>query len=154
MDGLSKKLQRIFKTYGVATTFKPHTTLRKLLVAPKDPIPLEKRSGCVYQIKCSDCPKSYIGQTERQLGQRVKEHQSTAPSRNPSAVSEHHSDTRHSIDWDNIKILNREDRLYPRQVREAIQIRRHAPKLNRDHDLEIPSLYSSLVRPKVNSGQQ
>ncbi len=83
VDGLSQKLQRIFKTYGVATTFKPHTTLRKLLVAPKDPIPLEKRSGCVYQIKCSDCPKSYIGQTGRQLGQRIKEHQSTAPSRNP-----------------------------------------------------------------------
>ena len=128
-------------------------TLRKLLVTPKDPIPMEKRSRCVYQIKCSDCPKSYIGQTGRQLSQRIKEHQSTAPSRNPSAVYEPFWHT--SLHWlDNIKILNWEDREYPRHVREAIQIRRHAPQLNRDQGLENPSLYSSLVRPKVNSGQQ
>ena len=25
------------QSYGVATSFKPHTTLRKLLVSPKDP---------------------------------------------------------------------------------------------------------------------
>ncbi len=47
VDGLSQKLQRIFETYGVATIFNPHTTLRKPLVAPKDPTPLQKRSGCV-----------------------------------------------------------------------------------------------------------
>ncbi len=77
-------------------------TLRKLLVTPKDPIPMEKRSRCVYQIKCSDCPKSYIGQTGRQLSQRIKEHQSTAPSRNPSAVYEPFWHT--SLHWlDNIK---------------------------------------------------
>ncbi|XP_072044617.1 uncharacterized protein [Amphiura filiformis] len=32
LDGISQKLQRIFKTYGVATSFKPHTTFRKILV--------------------------------------------------------------------------------------------------------------------------
>ena len=146
IDGLSQKLQRIFKSYGVATTFKPHTTIRQLLVSPKDPVPVEKRSGCVYQINCADCPKSYIGQTGRQLGDRLKEHKSKAPSRTPSAVQEHSTNSNHSIDWDNIKILNREDRDYPRQVREALQIRKHTPQLNRDQGLEIPSLYSSLVR--------
>ena len=154
IDGLSQKLQRIFKSYGVSTSFKPHTTLRKLLVSPKDPIPLEKRAGCVYQINyCTDCSQSYIGQTGRQLGQRLKEHKSTAPSRTPSAVTEHSTDSRHSIDWDNVKVLDREDREYPRLVREAIQIRRHTPQLNRDQGLEIPTLYTSLIRPKVISGQ-
>ncbi|XP_072038283.1 D-beta-hydroxybutyrate dehydrogenase, mitochondrial-like [Amphiura filiformis] len=65
------------------------------------------------QINCTECTKSYIGQPGRQLGQRLKEHKSTASSRTPSAVSEHSTDTNHQIDWDNVlNRLNREDRVY------------------------------------------
>ena len=148
VEGLSQKLQRVFRNYGVTTTFKPHTTLRKLLVSPKDPVPVENRSGCIYQIPCSQCPKSYIGQTGRQLGQRLKEHKSVAPSRVPSAVSEHSSATTHKIDWDGVKVLDREDREFPRLVREAIHIRKLSPELNRDQGLELPTLYNALIRPK------
>ena len=33
------------------------------------------RIGMIYQIPYRDCDKSYVGQTERTLLQRVKEHQ-------------------------------------------------------------------------------
>jgi len=154
IEGLSQKLQRIFRTYGVSTCFKPHNTLRKLLVSPKDPIPTERRSGVVYQIPCGDCDKSYIGQTGRQLGERLKEHKSTAPSRKPSAVAEHKSEAHHDIDWDSTKVLDKDDREFPRLVREAIQIRQKSPELNRDQGLELLSLYEALIRPNVTKGHQ
>ena len=107
----------------------------------------EKRSGVVYQIPCKDCDQSYIGQTGRQLEVRIKEHKSTAPSRKPSAVAEHKEDTKHTIDWKAVKIVDKEDRAYPRLVREAIQIRKLKPELNRDQGLELPNIYSALIRP-------
>ncbi|XP_072020645.1 uncharacterized protein [Amphiura filiformis] len=105
IEGLSQKLQRIFKSYGVATSFRPHSTLRKLLVAPKDPTPTEKKSGVVYEIPCGECTSSYIGQTGRQLGDRLKEHKSTAPSRKRSAVAEHKTESHHNIDWESTKVI-------------------------------------------------
>ena len=73
---------------------------------------------------------------------------SVAPSRVPSAVSEHSSATTHRIDWDGVKVLDREDREFPRLVREAIHIRKLSPELNRDQGLELPTLYNALIRPK------
>ena len=49
--------------------------LRQILCNPKDPVPAHQQEGVVYKISCSDCSKSYIGQTGRTLAQRVKEHQ-------------------------------------------------------------------------------
>ena len=45
-----------------------------LLVKPKNPVPLLKRSDVVYQVRCSDCPISYIGETKRHLKIRIEEH--------------------------------------------------------------------------------
>ena len=49
------------------------------------------------------------------------------------------------IDWENTKVLDREDREYPRQVQEAIYIKKKKPSLNRDQGLELPSLYNGLL---------
>ena len=111
----------------------------------------------MHHIKCSDCPKSYICQTGRHLVDGLKSINPPPVGINPPSPNTNSTlaIATPSIDWDNIIILNREDRDYnTRQVREAIQIRRHAPQLNRDQGLEIPSLFSLLVRPKVNPGQQ
>ena len=111
-------------------------------------IPIEKRSSCLYE-----CPDTYIGQTGKQLGLRIKEHKPSAPSRISSAVKEHSIEAHHTIDWDNVKILDREDREFPRQVKKAIQIRKHSPALNRDQGRSpqfITSLFG-LSSSKVNN---
>ena len=68
----SEAIRQILAPLGIKTTFQPINTLRQLIVHPKDPVPKENRAGVVYQIPCSTCPQTYIGQTGRTLGQRLK----------------------------------------------------------------------------------
>jgi len=48
--------------------------LRNLLVHPKDRVSDEEKPGVVYKIPCKNCERIYVGETERPLGTRVKEH--------------------------------------------------------------------------------
>jgi len=52
---------------------------------------VEECSGLVYRIDCDSCDASYVGQTGRQLGTRMKEHRVNIkldPSRH-SVIFEH-----------------------------------------------------------------
>ena len=118
---VSEKERRVFSNYGISTWFKPHQTLRQLLVAPKDKTKVEEQSG-VYRIPCRGCNKVYVGKTKRTLVEHVKEHTANIAN-NLSAVAEHHQKTGDKPDLDNIKVLCREDKLIFRKVRGAIFIR-------------------------------
>ena len=74
----TEKIQRIFTKHRVATVIKPQTTLRQVLVHPKDIVEKHKKAGVVYKIPCSQCEKVYIGETGRQLGTRITEHRKEA----------------------------------------------------------------------------
>ena len=65
VEGVSERVHRVLKKYGVATTMRPHTTLRRLLVHPKDKVELEEQGELVYQIPCKNCGAEYIGETGR-----------------------------------------------------------------------------------------
>ncbi|KAH3700157.1 hypothetical protein DPMN_076760 [Dreissena polymorpha] len=49
---------------------RPHSTLRRFLVHPKDTTLTEEVCGCVYKIPCKNCETVYIGETGRKLGTR------------------------------------------------------------------------------------
>ena len=141
VKGISEPLGRTFKKYGVATYHKPINTLRQQLVHPKDPTPKDKKSGVVYQIKCKTCNRLYIGETARSLKTRMDEHKKTAS----SAIREHQTNTGHAIDWENAKIIGREDHWLKRKIKEAIAIRKDKPSLNRDQGWDLPPIFNSLL---------
>ena len=145
IQGVSEKLQRVFRKHNIATTLKPHSTLRKTLVHPKDKRDTKETAGCVYEIFCKNCEFSYVGETGRLLKTRLKEHQqeadkiadkihtrstriSSVSDQHKSAISDHVAATNHVIDWEGAKILHREDERYPRWIRESIWIRRRGKK--------------------------
>ena len=136
VQGLSEKLQRIFRNHGVPTYHKPFNTLRSMLVRPKDKSVKEKQCGVVYSIKCDSCPATYIGETARPLGTRFKEH--TDGKHPNSAVWEHLDEKGHQCKMEEVKILAREDNPYARKIREALHIHTCQPALNRDRGLEVP----------------
>ena len=69
------------------TYFKSSSTLRQLLVHPKDPVGKDKVVGPVYKISCEECDATYVGETERSLKARFGEHR--RPSSTTSEVSKH-----------------------------------------------------------------
>ena len=64
IGGVTEPISQIIWKTGVAAHAKPHTTIRSILVAPKDKDHPQDKCGVVYQLTCHDCEASYIGETE------------------------------------------------------------------------------------------
>ena len=65
----------------------------------------------------------YVGQTKRRLKDRLKEHmdiKSMVAGLGVSGVADHVLNTSHSIDWDNVTILDRESNRLVREIKESI----------------------------------
>ena len=101
------------------------------------------------------CKETYIGETERNVKTRFNEHR--RPSSTKSEVSQHiHIESPgHTVDFDKVKILDRDPRYLERGIKEAIYIRTHKPTLNRDRGrYNLPKVFDpvlgSHVRKVVN----
>ncbi|XP_072048871.1 uncharacterized protein [Amphiura filiformis] len=142
IPGLSESIQRLLRSNGIITHIKPTNTIRSVLVNTKDKTDKLDKCGVVYHIPCGDCTSSYIGESARSLRTRLVEHGKT-PS---SPVNEHVSGSAHSIDWEGVKILDREENWFRRGVKEAIQIKRNESDLNRDKGRHhLPPTYDSVI---------
>ena len=53
--------------------------------------------------------------------------------------------TGHEFPLDQTKILASEEQFWMRKVKEAINIKRRAPALNRDQGYELPRIYNQLL---------
>ena len=145
--GTSEALARKFRKAGVIAHHRPYMTTRRILVAPKDPTPLTDQAGVIYRINCQDCTSCYIGETERPLRIRTKEHH-----RDSSPVASHGAMKRHSIDYDNIQVLEREPDWFRRGVKEAICIETTGADLNRDRGRhQLAPAYRRLLDPPTVS---
>ena len=51
VEGISERVDRVLKKYGVATAMRPHTTLRRMLVYPNDKIEPEEQGDQVYETR-------------------------------------------------------------------------------------------------------
>ena len=125
-------------TIGVRVSFHPNTTLRKLLVRPKDCIPTEELAGVV-------CRATYVGQTSRCLGKQMTEHQKPVEFGDcaNSALAEPAWSHHHPVDWEKVRVLEQEPCLYYRLTLESIHISSHPNTLNRNSGT-LPSVDSSL----------
>ena len=90
-QGLLELINRILEQLKVTMRFRPDTTLWKVLVRPKDPVPPRSLNGIIYRIPCRDCGHAYLGQSGCSLSSRVKEHQRAVRNGdiNASALVEH-----------------------------------------------------------------
>lgn len=130
----------------IRVRFKLHTTLRKLLTRPKDPIPMFQWASIVYEIPCDDCTKAYIGQSSRTLLCRVKEHKWAVQNGDTytSALAEHAWEVSHHIDWSSVEVLDSEQFLFSRLLLEFWYIHREPYPINRDRG-PLPTEYCCLI---------
>ena len=171
VEGLSEKASRVFKKHGYATAMKPHTTLRQLLVHPKDKRNPRQTTDIVYEIPCHGCPKSYIGESGRLLDTRLNKHKdevdkfeaktytralrkSKIGDQHKSAVTDHVAATNHAINWDDTHIIDKEGHKTTRWLKEAIWIRRRGTNtMNKDEGAyKLNSIYDQLISSPPSTG--
>ena len=75
IQGVMEPIKRILNSHNVKVAQKPFQTLGHIFTKPKDPVTKEQRTDAIYSIPCDDCDNDYIGQTKRQFGASLKEHQ-------------------------------------------------------------------------------
>ena len=113
---------------------RPTNTLKNILVHPKDKKDITEISDAVYDIPCKGCDKSYIGETGRLFGVRLKEHQkdsekvkdtkytranrkASTSEQHKSAITDHVAQENHVIDWEGASILDRDSNTMKRKIR-------------------------------------
>ena len=107
-----ESFKNICQKYVVQVHFKGGTTVKNLLLLPKDKDTITKRSSMIYWFRCDriDCEDEYIGELFRTFGERYKEHLKA-----PSSIYEHQNNTGHTAFVENFKIIGRGGTIWPEQ---------------------------------------
>ena len=113
----------------------------------KDKLLEEKSRNVVCAVKCATCSEEYIGETERALGVRKKEHCDAIRlgRTEKSAIAEHVHNTLHEIDWESLRILDRASWKRDRKIREALHIGKRKPSMNRDMGIERSAIWDAVI---------
>ena len=121
IQGISERIARLLAPYDVRVCHRPVNKLRSFFPSPKDIIPNDSRCGEVYNIRCEDCMKVYIGQTKNSLATRLGQHRAALRLMQPekSALAEHSILTGHKINWSDPRIVEKESRWHQRLFLES-----------------------------------
>ena len=115
----AEKFKRLCRSRGIQVHFKGTNTLRTALGNPKDKDPKANQTGVIYQYQCPhiNCSSSYIGESGRSLGERVKEHFKA-----PSPIHLHSTTTGHPMDPNQFNTVHKEVNNQSRTIKEAMFI--------------------------------
>ena len=105
---------------------------------PKDALEPTTQNGVVYKISC-ECSKVFIGETERSMRERIKEHDRDIRfARTQTFTVSEYVNERYIPNWSNVKSIDR--------VKEAIHIRLHTKNINRDSGIEISEAWIPTIK--------
>ena len=111
VKGLSERVCGILKDFKIRGVMRTQT-LKDVLSHPKDAVPMGQKTGVIYKVACSVCPKVYIGETKRRLDDRVAEHKEACTKialHEKSALGEHKYDSNHEPNWASIQIIDSQE---------------------------------------------
>ena len=79
-------------------------------------------NNIIYKIACNDCPANYIGESKRSFETRAKEHKRAIRNNDveKNEMVEHCWKNDHSMNWDEQKIIDFEQNLISRKIKESI----------------------------------
>ena len=147
IKGLSEQYRHTLTKYQVRVLFKSTSTIKSLLMHPKDPIPDAQKTDIIYQWKCPvhHCTAEYIGKTNRSLKERVSDHRNQTT----SAIRNHHISTKHpKAELKDFIIIDRDSNTLHHWAKEALHICIKDPSLNRNiGKVRILSVFNKLLKP-------
>ena len=147
IKGLSEQYRQTLAKYRDRVFFKGTSTIKPLLMHPKDPIPDAQKTDIIYHWKCPahNCTAEYIGETSRLLKERVSDHRNQTT----SAIKNHHISTKHpKTELKDFTIIDRDSNTLHHRANEALHICIKDPSLNRNiGKIRIPSVFNKLLKP-------
>ena len=121
----AKNLKKTLEPLASLDVYFTTTKLRSNLPSLKAIVPKPIRSHLVYEISCSACCGTYVGQTIRHLDVRIREHMNKS-----TPVGQHFSNCGSSLSLEDVRILATEQHPKTILALEAVLIRRKKPILN------------------------
>ena len=122
IKGLSEQYSHSLAKHRVRVFFKGTSTIKSLLMYPKDPVPDAQKTDIIYHWKCpaDNCTDEYICETNRSLKERVSEHRNQTA----TAIRNHHISTNHpKAECKRFyNIIDRESKTLHCQAKEALHI--------------------------------
>ena len=110
ISNTAEKFKKLCKRRGIQVHFKGTNALRTALGNPKDKDPKANQTGVIYQYQCPhiNCSSSYIGESGRSLGERVKEHLKA-----PSPIHLHSTTSGHPLDPTSLILCTKKSTVNP-----------------------------------------
>lgn len=144
---LTENINYNLKQNNILPINKITNKFNSLITLGKDKLNKFDNKNVVYKIGCQDCDSIYIGQTSQLLKNRSSQHRNCVKNRDSkSALANHVIDTGHTIDFNNIKILDIEPHKKIREFSEMLHIHTHKNTLNRTEDTQfLKNIYKSFT---------
>jgi hypothetical protein len=146
--GTSEIISRAFRKADMGIVSSNKNSLHFQLVHFKDPIPHTHKSSVVYHAPCAGnpndpCTATYIGETERSMHVRLKEHHNKVTLQNSneyaSAIVQHACTTDHHFRPEDVTYLARKSNKMACGIKEAINACALAPPSTGEVDCNIYS---------------
>ena len=133
VKGTSGKLRRIRRSHKIRSTFYTKMTFRKLLCKPRDQVATQDKNSILYEIDCSNCQAVYFGESKRPLKWHSDEHKSSVRNCDcdKNGIAKYSWEADHNVNWDQEKVIDRENRLIPRNIRETIHYLKNPNQINK-----------------------
>lgn len=141
----------------VSVAYKNNNNAGKFFSKLKDPLPKEKTRNVVYKVNCIDCinRKCYIGTTGQTVHKRMNQHKNDVNNNEPnrSALAHHAIHNNHKFDFDNVKILERENIYQKRMLLEELHIKsnRNCVNLKSQETTNVNDIYIPLLESIANN---
>ena len=147
IQGVSEKIERGCRQLGVQAVFKSGNKLRQSLMRVKTPIDEDSRKGVVYEVPCGECSQVYIGETGRNLKERMRECQYAVKRKDMrNGIAAHVCEHHHMVNWNGAQVRCTEQHRWKRKVLEAIHIQQHPNTSNLDCGLQLNPVWLPLMQ--------
>ena len=137
---------RILRLRKTTPTFYSKRTLHRLLCKSKDWVATEDKNNIVNELDCSNCEAVYFDESKRSLKSRSDEHKRFVRNCdcNKNEVAKHSWEADCNFSRNKKKVLDRENRLIPRKIKETI----HSLK-NPNHINKISYMLPEICLPNL-----
>ena len=150
IKGTSERVGRTLREHNIKLSNKSSNTFQNKLCNMKDKRKIMENDNVIYEIPCSDCNVSYVGETKKQLQDRVKQHKAAVRnSTQLSLIFQHVSEHNHTMNFEASKVLSKCMYEKPRRLIESFYTYVKPAAINRSR--EFSEIYKPIIHKLIGN---